>query len=55
MWKQKVTKLGLQNLHFLKSDEVGVDNWPKNRLLCGRGSEKPVVRTQQKLTQATPA
>ena len=38
-------------LHSPKSDYDGVLNWPQNILLYGRGSERPVAHTQQKLTQ----
>ena len=42
MHKQKVTKLGARKLHSPKSGSVS------------RGSERPVVRTQQKLAQVPP-
>ena len=32
---RKVTKLGSRKLHFPKSDQDGVYNWPKNRLKWG--------------------
>ena len=50
-----MTKLGSKKLHFPKSDQDGVYNWPKNRLKWGGGSERPMAQTQQTLTQVPPS
>ena len=54
MHKQKVSKLESRKLNFPKSDSDGVYIWLQNRLLRGRGSERPAAQTQQILTQVTP-
>ena len=54
MHKQKMTKLGSQNLHFHKNDLDGTCSWPQNKLKWVRGSERPAAHTQQKLTKVPP-
>ena len=54
MHKQKVSKLESRKLNFPKSDSDGVYIWLQNRLLRGRGSERPAAQTQQILTQVAP-
>ena len=50
-----MTKLGWQKLHICPkvTKLCRVYNWPQNRLQWGRGSDRPVEHTQQKLTQVT--
>ena len=43
-----------KNTYLPKSDQDGVYNWSQNRLWWGRGSERPVAHTQQKLPKYPP-